>query len=108
MMGVLVASSAMLVTVRKCGASLPSRPFDREVLLVVAHDGDEDLFGEFEVGGLEAAEEDVGPLGEVGDGVDEGLVLAPACAGDGAGDVVESLADFVAAGFDVGEDVLAF
>ena len=79
--------------------------FDREVVLVVAHDGDEDFFGEREVVGVEAAGEDGGPLGHVGHLVDEGVVFAPAGVGKGAADTVEGLADGVAAELDVGHDV---
>ena len=64
--------------------------------------------GRVEVGGLEVAEEDVGPFGEVGDGVDQGFVFAPAGVGDFAGYVVEGFADLLAAEFYVGQDVLAF
>jgi uncharacterized protein YbjT (DUF2867 family) len=69
---------------------------------VVAHDGDEDFFGELEVGGLEVAEQNVGPLGEVGDGVDEGFVFSPAGSRDFARYLVEGLADLLAAEFNVG------
>ena len=81
--------------------------FYGEVLLVVAHDRYQDLFGELQIGGLEVAEQDVGPFGQVGYGVDERVIFAPAGVRDRAGYVVEGFADFLTADFDVGEDVLA-
>ena len=79
------------------GGELAGGVFDGEVFLVVAHDGDEDFLGEGEVLGLEVAEDDGGPLGEVEDGVDERLVWAPAGAGEVAGGGVKGLADGLAA-----------
>ena len=61
------------------------RVFDGEVFLVVAHDRDQNLFGKGEIFGLEAAEQNAGPLGEVGDGVDQGFVFAPAGSGNRSG-----------------------
>jgi hypothetical protein len=87
---------------------LAVRIFDREILLVVAHDGHQDFFGKLEVGGLEVAEEHVRPLRQVGDGVDQRMVFAPACVGDCARHVVQRLANLVAAHFDVGQNVFAF
>ena len=72
---------------------LAVRVFDREVLLVVAHHGDQHFFRQGEVLGLEVAEDDGGPLGEVDDGLDQRLVFAPAGAGDGAGGGVQGLCE---------------
>jgi len=75
------------------GQQLAVRAFDGEVLLVVSHDGDQHFFRQGQILGLEVAEDDAGPLGEVYDGLDERLVFTPARSGDGACHLVEGLAD---------------
>ncbi len=75
-----------------------------EVLLVIAHDGDEHLFGKLEVRGLESAQQNCRPFGQVRHGIDERLVLAPARAFDLARDSIERLADLLSARFNIGED----
>ncbi len=81
--------------------------FEREVLLVVAHDGDQDFGGQREILGIEAAENYRGTLGQVDNRVEQGLVFAPARAGNRAGGGVEGLADAVLAlGGGGGDEVL--
>ena len=76
--------------------------FDREVLLVVAHHGDQNFFRQRQVFGLEVAEQHGWPLGKVGDLLHQGLVFTPASLGKSAGRGVERLADAMAARGDVG------
>ena len=71
--------------------------FDGEVVLVVAHDGDQHFLGEAEVLAFKAAGDDGRPLGKVRHLVDQGVVLAPAGVVHGAADAVERLANRVAA-----------
>ena len=67
--------------------------FDGEVLLVVAHHGHQDLFGQVQVLRLKIAEDYRWPLGEMHDSLDQCLILTPARAGNGARHLVQSFTD---------------
>ena len=80
------------------------RAFNGEVLLVIAHDGDEDFFRQREVFSFKLAENNRGPLGKVNNRFDQRFVFAPACAGDGARGRIECLANRLAPLGDVYND----
>ena len=56
---------------------------NRKILLVVAHDGDQYLFRQCQILRIEVAENHARPFRQMHHCLDELLVLAPACAGDG-------------------------
>src|SRR5579872_3055498 len=64
---------------QKVGQKLPVGIFDREVLLMVAHHRNEDLFRQFQKFWIEAAQYGRRPLGEVDDGIEQNLVFTPPC-----------------------------
>ena len=78
--------------------------FHREILLVVAHDGHQHFFRQGQVFRLEVARQHAGPLGEMGDLLDQGFIFAPACARQRACRRVQRLADALAADGNVGKD----
>ena len=86
-------SLSVFKTARKWGEQPAVSVFKREVLLVVAHDGDQDLGGQREKLGIEAPKDNRREFGEVDDGVEQRLVFAPARTWDGAGGSVERLAN---------------
>src|SRR5260221_8790301 len=67
--------------------------FYREVLLVVAHPRDQNLFGKVEIALVEAAQDDGGPLGEVDDSIEQVFVSAAMRAFDRSHRRVQSLYD---------------
>ena len=78
-----------------------------KILLVVAHHRHQHLFRKREVLAFEVAGEHGGPLGQVGDSVDQPLILAPACprrSGNRPRHPVERLADRVTPRCDIGLD----
>jgi len=79
--------------------------FNGEILLVVAHDGDEDFLGESKELAVKVSEDDGGSFGEIDDGVEQFLIFAPACAVNFADRGVEGFADFVLALSVAGKDV---
>jgi hypothetical protein len=81
---------------------------DGEILLVVAHDGHQNLLGKRQEFGVEAAHQNRRPLGQVGDRVDQCMIFAPAGAGDGSSDPVQFLADALATVLDLGQHVHRF
>ncbi len=56
--------------------------FHGEVLLVIAHDGDQDFFGKGEKFAVEVAEDDRRRFGEIDDRVEQFLIFTPARAGN--------------------------
>ena len=64
------------------GREFSAGVFHREVLLVVAHDGDQNLLGKSEKLAVKASEDDRRRFGEIDYGVEQRLVLAPARAGN--------------------------
>ena len=56
-----------------------------KVLLVIAHHRNQNLFGQRQILGIEVAQHNSWPLGEMDDGLDQRGIFAPARAGDGAG-----------------------
>ena len=67
--------------------------FYGEIFLVVAHHRDQNFFRQFQIFGLEAAENDGGPLRKVHNRFHQRLVFAPARAGNGACGRIQRLAD---------------
>ncbi len=78
-------------------SQLAFRGFNGEVLLMIAHDGDEHFFGERKILALEIAQQYGWPLGEVQHRFNQPFVFAPARSGNGASGLVESFADRVTA-----------
>src|SRR5208337_2678584 len=76
---------------------LSAGSFNGEVLLVIAHHGDQNLFGQGQVLRLKITEDHRWPLGEMNDGLDKRFVLAPSGARDGARGRVERLANGLSA-----------
>ena len=70
---------------------------NREVLLVVAHHGDQNFFGQREKFAIEVAEDDRRSFGEIDDGIEQSLIFSPARAGDLTHCGVEGFADLVLA-----------
>ncbi len=75
-------SPSVFSTARKCGSSCRRRVFQREVLLVVAHDRDQDFVRQRKKFRIEVAHDYGRELREVDDGVEQRLVFAPARAGN--------------------------
>ena len=78
--------------------------FDRKVLLVVPHYGDQNFFRQSQILGLEVAEQHGWPLGEVGHLLHQGLVFSPSSLRKITGCGVECLADAKPARGDIGHD----
>ena len=76
---------------------LAVRTLDSEVLLVVAHHGDQHFFRQRQILGLEVTKNHSRPLGQMNDGFNQRLVLAPARSGNSARCRIESLANDTAA-----------
>ena len=82
----------MFMTATKCGRQFAVGILHREVLLVVAHHGDEHFFGQFQELRVEVARDGRGALGEVDEGFEQRIVGLDT-------DACHSLADTVAALF---------
>ncbi len=68
---------------------------DRKILLVVAHDRDQNFLGQLQKFRIERTQDRRRPFGQVDHGVEQRLVFAPARAGNGASGGVESLANLL-------------
>ncbi len=95
---VAVANEAVGIAVgvehgEKVRQQLPVGVLDREILLVIAHHGDEHFGGQREEFGIEAAENHRRTLREIDDRVEQRLVFAPARAGNGSRGGIERFAD---------------
>ena len=95
---VAVANQAVRISIsvehrEKVRRQLSVGVFEREVLLVIAHDGDQNFGGQREKFGIEVAENYRGEFRKVDDGVEQRLVFAPARAWNGARRGIERFAD---------------
>src|SRR5271165_6718988 len=93
-----MANQAVRITARiehreKVGQQFVAFIFEREILLMVAHDGDQHLVRQREELGVEAAENDRRKLSEIHNRAEESVVVAPVRARYGSRRSVESLAD---------------
>ena len=59
------------MTAMKCGASFPRAIFHRQILLVVAHHGDQHFLRQLQIGRVETAEDRGRELGDVGEGMEQ-------------------------------------
>ena len=97
---VAVANEAVGIAVgvqhsQKVRRELALGVFDRKILLVVAHDRDQNFFRQLQKFGIEAAQDRRRPLGQIDHGVEQRLVFAPARAGNGASGSVECFANLL-------------
>src|ERR1700751_5389078 len=86
---IAVANQALRIAVRvqhgkEVGKELAISALNREIFLMIAHDGDQYFFGEFKKTGIEATENCRWPFGEIHNCIQQSVVVAPACAWDRA------------------------
>src|SRR5215469_14156812 len=80
---------------KKMREKLPFRSFERKILLVIAHDGDQHLFRQGKELGIKATDNHRREFGEVYYGIEQRFVFAPAPSWNGARGGIESLADLM-------------
>ena len=80
---------------QKVGQQLAAGVLDREIFLVIAHHSDQYFFGQCQELEVKGTQDGGRKLCEIDDGVEQGLVFAPASAGNRPSGCIESLANLL-------------